>query len=92
MNLPNYKHRIFTGSLSKVEKFDETNLIDSINSSVDQAEAIILQMQSQFISDAVGALSHEINFNTLESVSKELLDIKVLVEWFFDQKRGGNHE
>ena len=92
MNLPNYEHRTFPGGKVTGDQFDETNLVDSIGLSIIQAESVISQMQTQYISDAVGTLSAEANFNTLDAIRNELLDIQVLVNWYFDKKRGDANE
>ena len=92
MSLPNYSHRTFPSGKAAHEQFDESNLIDSIGLLVIQAESVISQMQTQFISEAVGTLSAETNFNTLDSIRNELLDIQVLVNWYFDKKRGDANE
>ena len=92
MNLPNYSHRTFPSNNTDFEEFDDGDLIDSIGLSIIQAESVVSQMQTQFISDAVGTLSAETNFNTLDSIRNELLDIQVLVNWYFDKKRGDENE
>jgi L-rhamnose isomerase len=92
MNNPNYEHRVFAGSPCKLEDYSQIDLVDSINSSVLQSESIILQMQTQFETDHL-KLSDEANVYTLEAIRKELLDIKTIVNWYFDKsKQGESHE
>jgi len=81
MNTPDYKHRTFVSAADNAEKFDCMDLIDSVNMSVEQAEAIALQMQCQF--EGHGNISSDaVNFSVLDAIRKELLDIKVVVDWY----------
>jgi len=91
MKLPNYSHRSFAGGLDNPEKFDITDLVDSIGLSIETAEAVLLQMQNQYVGECERNTAGT-NFSILETVRKELLDIKVLVEWFNDKERGAGDE
>ena len=59
---------------------DDIDLIDSIDFSVLQAEAMIEQMQNQF--EGHGNIAPDAsNYAVLDAIKKELLDIKVIVHW-----------
>jgi len=80
MNHPNYKHRAFASCSVKAEDFGDIDLVDSIDFSVIQAEAMIEQMQNQF--EGHGNIAPDAcNYAVLDAIKKELLDIKVIVHW-----------
>lgn len=85
MNQPDFSHRAFDGTADKSKDFDDMNLIDCVGLSVERAEAIILQMQTQFIAN-VGHVNDASNFSTLEAIKNEILDIKSVVDWFVRNK------
>jgi len=92
---PNYKHRTFVSGNAESKNYDDMDLIDCIGLSVEQAEAMILQMQDQF-SGHGNPSTDSVNFSVLESIRKEVLDIKVVVNWHFqnqlDKQVENNHE
>ncbi len=91
MNHPTYKHRTFVSLSDNPEDFCDMDMVDCIDFSVYQAEAIILQMQAQYESNRP-QMSDEINTYTLEAIRKEILDIKTVVNWYFKKsKEGENH-
>jgi len=92
MNHPNYKHRTFISGSNKLIDFDSMDLADCISLSVEQAESILSQMQLQYLGDRDKASDPD-NFSTLEVIRKELLDIKTVVNWYFENNKGvKNHE
>ncbi len=91
MKLPNYEHRIFPAGTT--DDFTLTDLGDVVGQSVEQVDALILQMQSQYIHEDSEKTPDGVNFSVLEVIRKELLDINVLVNWFREKEtEGGEHE
>lgn len=85
MSGPDYSHRTFDGTTSDFKNFDDVDLIDSICTSVSHIESIIFQMQTQFM-EGTGKVNDASNFNTLEVIRKEVLDVKAITEWFANNK------
>ncbi len=86
MNLPDYHHRTFAGGDNDPKAFDVADLEDSVGLLVEQAEAVILMIQNQYISKNSEVNTARTNFATLECVRKNLLDIKVMVAWFHEKE------
>lgn len=85
MSGPDYSHRTFDGTTSDFKNFDDTDLVESVCTHTEHIESVILQMQTQYIEGADG-LSNSMNFNTLEVIRKEVLDVKAIAEWFANNK------
>lgn len=86
MSQPNYEHRTYLGMASKSGDFNDSDLVNCVSETVDQATSVLMQMETQFV-EGSGTVNDSDNFATLEVIRNQLEDIRVVVNWYFDKSK-----
>lgn len=87
MNHPDFKHRAMPDG-GTYEEFSEIDLFTFVDGRINHVQDAIDLISQQFRPDNMGpTMSDSSNLNSLEQIKLDVLDLRVMFEWFLR-----NHE